>query len=78
MALFIVGSILAGTSRTLHQMIFYRLFRVSAAAGLMPCSQAIARETFPPAEQGMAMAISPADLLFVLRPPSVRWVAESC
>ena len=24
---------------------------------LMPCSQAIARETFPPSEQGMAMAI---------------------
>jgi DHA2 family multidrug resistance protein len=57
MALFIIGSILAGTATTLHQMIFYRVLQGIGGGSLMPCSQAIARETFPPSEQGMAMAI---------------------
>ncbi len=57
MALFIFGSVLAGTSTTFHQMIFYRVLQGIGGGSLMPCSQAIARETFPPAEQGMAMAI---------------------
>jgi MFS transporter, DHA2 family, multidrug resistance protein len=57
MALFIFGSALAGTARTLHQMVFYRVLQGIGGGSLMPCSQAIARETFPPSEQGMAMAI---------------------
>jgi MFS transporter, DHA2 family, multidrug resistance protein len=57
MILFTVGSVLAGTSKTLTQMILYRVMQGIGGGSLMPCSQAIARETFPPAEQGMAMAI---------------------
>ncbi len=57
MFLFIFGSVLAGTSKTFAQMIFYRVLQGVGGGSLMPCSQAIARETFPPAEQGMAMAI---------------------
>jgi DHA2 family multidrug resistance protein len=57
MFLFIVGSVLAGTSKTFGQLIFYRVLQGIGGGSLMPCSQAIARETFPPAEQGMAMAI---------------------
>jgi MFS transporter, DHA2 family, multidrug resistance protein len=57
MVLFTLGSVLAGTSKTFTQMIFYRVLQGIGGGSLMPCSQAIARETFPPAEQGMAMAI---------------------
>jgi len=57
MFLFIVGSVLAGTSKTFSQLIFYRVLQGIGGGSLMPCSQAIARETFAPAEQGMAMAI---------------------
>lgn len=57
MVLFTVGSVLAGTSKTMTQMIFYRVLQGIGGGSLMPCSQAIARETFPPSEQGMAMAI---------------------
>jgi MFS transporter, DHA2 family, multidrug resistance protein len=57
MILFTLGSVLAGTSKTFTQMIFYRVLQGIGGGSLMPCSQAIARETFPPAEQGMAMAI---------------------
>ncbi len=57
MFMFILGSVLAGTSKTFGQMIFYRVLQGIGGGSLIPCSQAIARETFPPAEQGMAMAI---------------------
>ncbi|HUY39001.1 MAG TPA: DHA2 family efflux MFS transporter permease subunit [Candidatus Binataceae bacterium] len=57
MFIFIVGSVLAGTSKTLTQMIVYRVLQGIGGGSLMPCSQAIARESFPPSEQGMAMAI---------------------
>jgi MFS transporter, DHA2 family, multidrug resistance protein len=57
MILFTIGSVLAGTSKTFTQMIFYRVLQGIGGGSLMPCSQAIARESFPPAEQGMAMAV---------------------
>ncbi|HXW83444.1 MAG TPA: MFS transporter, partial [Candidatus Binataceae bacterium] len=43
MVLFIVGSVLAGTSKTLTQMIIYRILQGLGGGSLMPCSQAIAR-----------------------------------
>jgi len=73
MFLFIVGSVLAGTSKAFSQLIFYRVLQGIGGGSLMPCSQAIARETFAPAEQGMAMAI----YSWESSPPrrSVRWSA---
>ena len=57
MVLFLFGSFLAGASQSLVQMIVARVIQGIGGGGLIPCAQAIARETFPPAEQGMAMAI---------------------
>jgi MFS transporter, DHA2 family, multidrug resistance protein len=57
MAVFISGSVIAGTSRTFNQMLFNRAVQGIGGGSLIPVSQAILRETFPPAEQGMAMAI---------------------
>ncbi len=57
MALFISGSVIAGTSRTFNQMLFNRVVQGIGGGSLIPVSQAILRETFPPAEQGMAMAV---------------------
>ena len=57
MALFTVASVLAGTAVTFQQIIFYRVLQGIGGGSLIPVSQAIAREVFPPAEQGMAMAI---------------------
>jgi MFS family permease len=48
MFLFIVGSVLAGTSKTFGQLIFYRVLQGIGGGSLMPCSQAIARELFRP------------------------------
>ncbi|HUN57856.1 MAG TPA: DHA2 family efflux MFS transporter permease subunit [Candidatus Binataceae bacterium] len=57
MTIFIVGSALAGTSQTFGQMLFYRVLQGFGGGALIPASQAITREKFPPAEQGMAMAL---------------------
>jgi len=54
--LFILGSILAGTSRTFTEMIIYRAVQGVGGGPLIPIAQAIMRETYPPKYQGMAMA----------------------
>jgi DHA2 family multidrug resistance protein len=55
--LFTIGSILAGTAQTFTQMLCYRIIQGLGGGSLVPLSQAILRETYPPEEQGMAMAI---------------------
>lgn len=55
--LFTGGSILAGTSTSFSQMLVYRTLQGIGGGALIPVSMAILRETFPPAEQGMAMGI---------------------
>src|SRR5579883_2019708 len=57
MAVFITGSVIAGMSRTFNQMLFNRAVQGIGGGSLIPVSQAILRETFPPADQGMAMAV---------------------
>ncbi len=56
-AVFILGSILAGTSQTFTQMLIYRTLQGIGGGCIIPISQAILREAFPPREQGMAMAL---------------------
>ena len=57
LALFIVGSALCGTAGSLESLIFYRALQGFGAGALQPTEQAILRQTFPPREQGMAMAL---------------------
>jgi DHA2 family multidrug resistance protein len=55
--LFIIGSALCGVARTLPMLILYRAVQGLGAGTLQPTQQAILRQTFPPEEQGMAMAM---------------------
>jgi MFS transporter, DHA2 family, multidrug resistance protein len=57
LVLFLVGSMLCGTARSLHALVFYRALQGFGAGALQPTEQAILRQTFPPEEQGMAMAL---------------------
>jgi DHA2 family multidrug resistance protein len=57
MLIFIAGSALAGTAQTFGQMLVYRVIQGIGGGALIPSAQAITRERFPPAEQGMAMAL---------------------
>ncbi|MFC1491548.1 DHA2 family efflux MFS transporter permease subunit [Nitrospinota bacterium] len=54
--LFTVGSILAGTATTFNEMIIYRLIQGVGGGSLIPISQAILRESYPPRLHGTAMA----------------------
>ncbi len=54
--LFVIGSALCGTARTLPTLVAFRVVQGFGAGALQPTEQAILRQTFPPEEQGMAMA----------------------
>jgi len=55
--LFTIASLLCGAAPNLGFLIFFRIIQGAAGGALIPNSQAILMETFPPKEQGMAMAI---------------------
>ncbi len=57
LVLFLFGSILCGTAHSLPALIVYRVVQGLGAGALQPTEQAILRQTFPPKEQGMAMAL---------------------
>jgi MFS transporter, DHA2 family, multidrug resistance protein len=57
LALFLLGSALCGTARSLPALVGWRAVQGLGAGALQPTEQAILRSTFPPEEQGMAMAV---------------------
>jgi DHA2 family multidrug resistance protein len=57
LVLFVAGSALCGMARTLPLLVVFRIIQGLGAGALQPTEQAILRQTFPPKEQGMAMAV---------------------
>jgi DHA2 family multidrug resistance protein len=57
LGLFVLGSALCGLARSLPAMVACRALQGLGAGALQPTEQAILRQTFPPEEQGMAMAL---------------------
>jgi MFS transporter, DHA2 family, multidrug resistance protein len=57
LALFVLGSGLCGLARSLPALVAFRFIQGLGAGALQPTEQAILRQTFPPEEQGMAMAL---------------------
>jgi MFS transporter, DHA2 family, multidrug resistance protein len=57
LVIFIIGSALCGVARTLPALVVYRAIQGFGGGALQPTQQAILRQTFPPKEQGMAMAM---------------------
>jgi MFS transporter, DHA2 family, multidrug resistance protein len=54
--LFVFGSALCGIASSINQMVFFRILQGAAGAAMMPLSQAILLETFPPSEHTLAMS----------------------
>ena len=54
---FLLGSALCGTAHSLTTLAIFRVLQGMGAGALQPTEQAILRRTFPPHEQGMAMAV---------------------
>jgi DHA2 family multidrug resistance protein len=55
--MFVASSALCGVAQSLNQIVFFRLLQGAAGAAMMPISQAVLMETFPPREQTTAMAV---------------------
>jgi DHA2 family multidrug resistance protein len=79
MLIFITGSMMAGASRSFGQMVFSRILQGIGGGGLMPVSQAIMRETFPPSEQGMSQAIFSMGTMLApaLGPTLGGWIVDN-
>lgn len=54
---FLISSVLCGLAVNLFQMVLFRTLQGIFGAALVPLSQFIMQDTFPPEEQGKAMAI---------------------
>jgi DHA2 family multidrug resistance protein len=62
--IFTATSFMCGTSRSLDELVFWRVVQGLGAGTLQPLAQAILREAFPPEEQAMAMGFFGFIVLF--------------
>src|SRR6267378_2869385 len=78
-AVFVVASGLCGAAGSLDQMVVFRLIQGAAGAAMIPSSQAILMETFPPAEQQLAMATWGVGLMVapIMGPPLGGWITDN-
>jgi len=77
-ALFTVSSFLCGAATNLPLLIFFRLVQGASGAAMIPLSQAILLETFPPKEHGMAMAMWGIGVMFapIIGPVLGGWLTD--
>jgi DHA2 family multidrug resistance protein len=77
--LFTLSSLLCGAAPNLATLIFFRILQGAAGGALIPTSQAILMETFPPREQGMAMAIFGVGAMFgpIVGPALGGWITDN-
>jgi len=76
---FVAASALCGAARSLDQMVLFRLLQGIAGAAMIPCSQAILMETFPPEEQALAMATWGVGLMVapIMGPTLGGWITDN-
>jgi DHA2 family multidrug resistance protein len=77
--LFTLSSFLCGAAPTLATLIFFRIIQGAAGGALIPTSQAIMMETFPPHQQGMSMAIFGVGAMFgpIIGPALGGWITDN-
>ncbi|HEV3109129.1 MAG TPA: DHA2 family efflux MFS transporter permease subunit [Candidatus Binataceae bacterium] len=76
---FVAASMLCGAAQSLQQMVVFRLLQGIAGAAMIPSSQAILMETFPPEEQQLAMAVWGMGLMVapILGPTLGGWITDN-
>ncbi|BEH10536.1 MDR family MFS transporter [Geobacter sulfurreducens subsp. ethanolicus] len=77
--LFTIASFLCGAAPNLASLIFFRIVQGAAGGALIPSSQAILMETFPPRERGMANAIFGIGAMFgpIIGPALGGWITDN-
>lgn len=78
-AVFTLASIAVGAAPSLPLLILARLVQGLAGGPLIPLSQAVMMETFPPRERGMAMAIWGVGIMFgpIVGPSLGGWITDN-
>ncbi|HVN64499.1 MAG TPA: DHA2 family efflux MFS transporter permease subunit, partial [Candidatus Binataceae bacterium] len=78
-SVFVAASGLCGAAQSLDQMVLFRLIQGAAGAAMIPSSQAILMETFPPVEQQMAMAMWGVGLMVapIMGPTLGGWITDN-
>ncbi len=73
---FVASSALCGAATSLSELVVFRLIQGAAGAAMIPTSQAILMETFPPSEQGLAMATWGVGLMLapIMGPTLGGWI----
>ena len=76
---FVAASALCGAAASLDQMVIFRLIQGAAGAAMIPSSQAILMETFPPGEQQLAMAMWGVGLMVapIMGPTLGGWITDN-
>jgi len=76
---FTVASMLCGVALTIEQMVVYRLLQGMFGAALVPLSQAVMLDIFPPAKRGSAMAIWGMGVMLgpIMGPTLGGWLTDS-
>ncbi len=77
--IFTLASLLCGSAPSLGTLIFFRVIQGAAGGALIPISQAILMETFPPQQRGMAMAIFGVGAMFgpIVGPALGGWITDN-
>ena len=77
--IFTIASLLCGAAPNLATLIVFRIIQGAAGGALIPTSQAILMETFPPHQQGMAMAIFGVGAMFgpIVGPALGGWITDN-
>ncbi|MFZ0890610.1 MAG: DHA2 family efflux MFS transporter permease subunit [Candidatus Binataceae bacterium] len=76
---FVAASAACGAAGSLKQMVMLRLIQGAAGAAMIPSSQAILMETFPPNEQALAMATWGVGLMIapIMGPTLGGWITDN-
>jgi MFS transporter, DHA2 family, multidrug resistance protein len=76
---FVAASAMCGAARSLNEMVVFRLIQGAAGAAMIPSSQAILMETFPPNEQQLAMAMWGVGLMVapIMGPTLGGWITDN-
>jgi DHA2 family multidrug resistance protein len=77
--IFTIASLLCGSAPNLGTLVFFRIIQGAGGGALIPNSQAILLETFPPRERGMANAIFGVGAMFgpIIGPALGGWITDN-
>jgi len=77
--LFVSSSLMAGAAPNLQLLVFFRVLQGLGGGAMMPLSQAVLMETFPPEEQAVAMSVWGLGMMLapVMGPILGGWITDN-